>query len=172
MIHSTLIVQPAVAFDILLRACDDILDHKVTEAVDSSIKRLSDTERFLSILAAMPDENAPVSLSPHLLTQVSFSILTVASDVDMMDILESCAGMPFVHTETKSRGILAAVITGTMQQWRDSVVAGTKHTQATIRAGFNQIHDLFVQVGLCSIWNDYEQKPQEDGTYKLLEYKP
>lgn len=172
MVHSTLIVQPAIAFDILLKACDDILDHKVTEAVDNSIKRLSDTERFLSILAAMPDQGAPVGLSPHLLTQVSFSILTVAPDVDMMDILECCAGMPFTHTETKLRAVLAAVITGTMQQWRDAVVSGTKHSQSIIRSGFNQIHDLFVQVGLCSIWNDYEQQPQNDGTYKLLEYKP
>lgn len=168
---STFISQPSVEFGVLLQACDEILGHKVTHGVDSTSKRLSDSERFLSILSAMRDAEARVGFPPNLLTHVSFSVLTVASDVDMMDILEACSGMAFTHAETKMRGILVSVITGTMQQWRDAIVTGTQHSQATIRAGFNQLHDLFVQVGLGSIWNDYEQKPQDDGTYLLIEYK-
>lgn len=170
--HSVFIAQPAVEFDILLKMCDDALDYKVTTGVDNTARKLSDSERFLSILAAIRDPQAPAGLPPTLLTHVSFSVLTVSSDADMMDILEACSGMSFTYAETKMRGMLIAVITGTMQQWRDAIVTGTKHQQATIRAGFNQLHDLFVQAGLCSIWNDYEQKPQDDGTYVLLEYKP
>lgn len=170
--RSIFVAQPAVAFPVLLQACDEMLVHKVTQSVDDTVKRLSDSERFLSILAAMSDSQALVGLPPNLLTHVVFSVLTVATDVDMLDILESCSGMPFTHTETKARGCVIAVITGSLQQWRDAVVTGTKHNQMTIRSGFNQIHDLFVQAGLCSIWNDYEQKPQDDGTYTLIEYKP
>ena len=89
----------------------------------------------------------------------------------MIDMLESCSGMAFTYAETKMRGALVSVITGNVQQWRDAVVTGTNHRQTTIRTGFNQIHDLFVQAGLASVWNKYEQKPQGDGSYLLIEYK-
>jgi hypothetical protein len=168
---SIFIVQPAVAFPALLQACSEVLDHPVTTGVDQTSKRLSDAERFLSILAAMQGAGAKVSLPPNLLTHVSFSVLTVAAEADIIDILECCSGMPFMPAETKLRGALVAVLTGTMQQWRDAVVTGSLHAQPVIRQGFNQVHDLFVRVGLSSIWNDYEQRPQDDGTYLLLEYK-
>jgi hypothetical protein len=169
--RSIFIAQPAVAFDLLLRVCGETLNHPVTLNVDTTAKKLSDTERFLSILSAMRDTQAPVELSPNLLTHVSFSLLTVADSIDMIDILESCSGMSFTYAETKIRNTLIAVITGTMQQWRDAVVTGTKHQQSTIRGGFCQIHNLFVQAGLCAVWHDYEQSPMSDGTYKLIEYK-
>lgn len=171
MMRSVFISQPAVAFPVLLQACDEVLGHKVTHGVDNTAKKLSDAERFLSILAAIRDAEAEVGFPPNLLTHVSFSVLTVADQADMMDVLESCSGMPFTHAETKMRGALVAVITGTVQQWRDAIVTGTNHIQPSIRAGFNQIHDLFVQVGLSAVWKDYEQKPNDDGTYLLIEYK-
>lgn len=169
---STFIVQPGIAFGILLKACDEVLDHKVTQGIDNTEKKLSDTERFLSILAAMRDVEAKAGLTPNLLTHVSFSVLTISSEADMMDILEACSTMGFTYAETKMRGCLVAVITGTIQQWRDAIVTGTQHSQATIRGGFNQMHDLFVQVGLYQIWSDFEQKAQDDGSYTLIEYKP
>lgn len=171
MMRSTFIAQPAVAFPVLLQACDEVLGHKVTHGVDNTAKNLSDAERFLSILAAMRNVAAPVGFPLNLLTHVSFSVLTIANEVDMMDILESCSGMPFTQTETKMRNVLVAVITGTVQQWRDAIVTGTNHEELAIRAGFDQMHDLFVQVGLASVWNDYEQKPQDGGSYSLIEYK-
>lgn len=169
---SIFIAEPAVSFTELLQALDEILGHKVTHGVDNTSKILSDSERFLSILSSIKDAEAPVGLSFNLLTHVSFSVLTVASDVDMMDVLECCSGMPFTSAETKIRGMLVAIITGTMQQWRDAVVVGTKHKEPLLREGFNNIHNLFVQSGLGQVWNDFEQQTCDDGTYILIEYKP
>jgi hypothetical protein len=171
MMRSTFIAQPSVAFPVLLQACDEVLGHAVTHGVDNTAKNLSDAERFLSILAAMRNAEAPVGFPPNLLTHVSFSVLTIADKIDMMDILEACSGMAFTHTETKLRDVLVVVITGTVRQWRDAIVTGTNHNQLVLREGFNQIHNLFVAAGLASVWNDYEQKPQDDGTYLLIEYK-
>jgi hypothetical protein len=170
--RSIFVAQPAVAFSVLLDTCNEILDHSVTAGIDATARQFSDAERFLSILAAMREQDAPASLAPNLLTQVSFSVLTVSDGADMMDILEACSGMAFTHAETKLRSILVAVITGTVQQWRDSIVTGTQHLQPTIRHGFNQLHDLFVQAGLGTVWNDYEQKIHDDNSYTLIEYKP
>lgn len=166
------IAQPAVEFNTLLATCNEAFDHSVTTGIDSTEKNLSTSEKFISILSYMRDPNASVGLIPNLLTHVSFSVLTVADDMDILDILEACSGMAFTYAPTKHRSILMAVITGTVQQWRDAVVTGTKHQQATIRSAFNQIHNLFVEAGLYAAWNDYVQKPQDDGTYKLIEYTP
>jgi hypothetical protein len=169
---SIFISQPSVAFSALLGACDELLDYSVTRGIDNTSKRLSDSEKFLSILSSFKGDIPATGFPPNLLTHVSFSVLTAACEADMMDILESCSGMPFVYAETKMRSIIATVITGTMQQWRDAVVAGSNHAEHSIRSCFNQIHDLFVQVGLHSVWDDYEQQPGSDGTYGFIEYKP
>lgn len=168
---SIFVAQPAVAFQVLLQACAEALGHSVTDAVDSTPKILSDSERFLSILAAMKDEQAQTGFPPNLLTHVSFSVLTIAPDVDMIDILECCSGMSFMTAETTARGVMISVTTGTVQQWRDAIVAGTNHQQPIIRKCFNDIHNLFVEVGLAAVWNKYEQKPRDDGSYKLIEYR-
>jgi len=170
--RSTFVSQPAVAFSELLSACNEILDHSVTTSVDSTVKKLSDSERFLSILSAMRDKNAPACLPPHLLTHISFSVLILSNENDMLDILEACGGMPFTYAETKRSGILVAVVTGNVQQWRDAIVTGTQHKHSELREGFNQMHNLFVEVGLHQVWEDFEQKPQDDGTYLLVEFKP
>jgi len=168
---SIFIAQPSIAFNELLNACDQALSHKVTSGVDNTPKKLSDTERFLSILAAIRDADAAVGLPPNLLTHVSFSVLTVATEQDMMDILEACSGMAFTFTETKARGALMSVITGTVQQWRDAVVTGTNHRHPEIRLGFNEIHQLFVEAGLTAVWSNFEYHPNGDGSYLLIEYK-
>ena len=170
--HSVLITQPSVNFDQLIGTCSEALDHNVSAGVDNSIKQLSDAEKYISILLAMKGVSSQVHLAPSLLSHISFSVLTAAEDVDMMDMLESCSGMAFVVTETSRRGMLLAVVTGNMQQWRDSIVTGTQHTQPTIRAGFDCIHNLFVQAGLGSVWNSYQQKQNDDNTYTLIEYHP
>lgn len=170
--QSTLITAPSVEFGKLISACEQALGRSVCEGVDNTSKKLTDAERFLSILSAMKDSNSPVGLPPHLLAHVSFSVLTIAGELDMADILEVCSGMPFCYTGTKARGVVMLVITGTLTQWRDAVVSGSGANQvSSVRMGFNQIHNLFVGHGLGPIWNDYEQKPLNDG-YTLLEFKP
>ena len=168
--QSTLINAPSVDFGTLINAADQVLGRSVCAGVDSTAKKLSDAERFLSLLAALKDIHSPVGLPPNLLTHVSFSVLTIASELDMLDILEACSGMPFTQTETTMRGTVLAVISGTLQQWRDAVVSGSQeHQQPNVRLGFNQIQNVFVGAGLGSCWNNFEQKLLHNG-YTLIEY--
>ena len=156
--RSALVTQPALSVETLAVACSQLFDHKPVDGVDKSVRKLSDAERFLSIIDAMRCPDAPVGLSPDLLKHVSFSVLTVALEQDMLSILEVCSGMSVTLADTKGRGIMAGVITGTLDQWRDAVVAGcSRHIIAEVRAGFNQIHSLFVGAGLGSIWKGYKQ---------------
>ena len=122
-------------------------------------RNLHDAEKFLSCLAAMKTQDAQVGLSPHLLTHVTFSVLLAAAERDMQDILECCSGMPFVIADTVARGVQAAVVTGTLAQWRDAVISGCQHSvEVTVRALFNKILNLFEAVNL-NVWRDCNRKP-------------
>ena len=98
-------------------------------------------------------------------------MFVVADERDLLDILERCAGMPFVTAETTVRGMTAAVITGTLAQWRDAVASGSvSNVEASVRAGFNKVYGLFCGAGL-NVWGDYRTREAPDRTL-LLEYKP
>ena len=64
----------------------------------------------------------------------SFSVFMVADERDLLDILERCSGMSFVTAETTVRGVTAAVVTGTLAQWRDAVAAGSTRQRRTVCA--------------------------------------
>ena len=116
----------------------------------------------------MRDERAPVGLSPHLLKHVSFSAFIGADERDMLEILQLCAGMPFVVVETIVRGVQAAVVTGTLSQWQDAVVSGcSKGVPTPVRHCFNKLHGLFTAAGL-NVWRDYTPRSTPDQTFLLL----
>ncbi len=128
----------------------------------------SDTERFISCLAAFRDEKAAAGLTPNLLHHASFSLFIVADERDLLDIIQFASGMPVVFAETLARGVLAAVITGTLAQWRDAVKSGANpDAETNVRACFCQIMSLFEQAGLNDVWRDYQTKPMSDRTFYL-----
>lgn len=156
--RSALITQPSLAVEELVLACSQLFSHKVSDGIDSSPRNLSDAEKFLSILSAMREPGAPASLPPDLIKHATFSVLTVAEERDMVDIVVTCSGMYTVVAETKGRGIMAVVITGTLDQWREAVVTGcNQRINYEVRSGFNQIHSLFVGAGLGAVWKGYRQ---------------
>ena len=165
--NAALIQQPAIDFSAFLFLADQALGYSPSAASDASGIQLHDAEKFMSCLAAMKDQNAPVGLPPHLMMHVSFSILVGADDRDMQDILEYCSGMPFVIANTIVRGVQIAVVTGTLAQWRVAVISGCQFSvDSMVRALFNHILSLFEAVNL-SVWKDCERK--ESGATFLLE---
>ncbi len=168
---AVLIQQPAIDFTTFLGLSHQMFGVSPATAADASHKQLSDSERFLSCLAALKDTKAPVSLPPHLLTHVSFSVLLAANERDMLDVLEYCAGMPFVAADTLARGVQAAVVTGTLAQWRDAVISGCQpDVEPTVRALFGKILAIFEAARLC-VWNDCERRPHPDGTLLLEDHR-
>ena len=150
-----LISAPAIDFRTFIGLSHKVLGRSPAAPSDACRRELSDAERFLSCLAAMRDERASVGLSPHLLKHVSFSAFIGADERDMLEVLQLCAGMPFVAVETIVRGVQAAVVTGTLDQWKDAVVSGcSKSIDSSVRHCFNKLHGLFIAAGL-NVWGDY-----------------
>ena len=72
----------------------------------------------------MRDKKAPAGFPANLLSHVLFSVFLVADECDFIHILERCSGMSFVAADTTLQGVMAAVVSGTLAQWRDAVAAG------------------------------------------------
>jgi len=166
---AVLVQQPAIDFAKFLSASREMFGYSPAASSDASHKQLSDSERFLSCLAAMKDRNAPVSLPPHLLTHVSFSVLLVADERDILDVMEYCSSMPFTTAETVVRGIDAALVTGTLAQWKNAVVAGcSPDVEPSVRYLFNKMLGLFEAANL-NVWGDCIKKGSRDQHTFLLE---
>jgi hypothetical protein len=162
-----LIQQPAIDFAKFLSVSHEMLGYSPSAASDASHKQLNDTERFLSCLASMKDQNAPVTLPPHLLTHVSFSVLVATNERDMLDVLECCSSMAFTAADTLARGVQAAVISGTLSQWKTAVLSGCEcSTEASVRFLFNKILAIFEAANLC-VWQDFKRTHRDDNTLYL-----
>jgi len=168
---AVLVQVPSVDFRTFIGLTHKVMGRSPAAAADASRRELSDAEKFLSCLASLRDAKAGTGLPPHLLSHVSFSAFIGADDRDMLDILQCCAGMPFVVTETTVRGVQIAVVTGTLAQWRDAVVSGcSKTTECPVRHCFNKLYGLFTAAGL-NVWGDFQTRPAPDQTFLLLEDK-
>lgn len=166
-----LINRPAVNFGVFLGISAQVLGYSPASAADQSPRDLADTERFLSCLASLRDQRAPAGLPPKLFAHVSFSAFVVADERDLLDILECCAGMPFVAANTLARGVQAAVVSGTLSQWRDAVKSGSSPgVEPTVRHCFNKLYGLFCDEGL-NVWTDYRTREAPDRITFLLEDK-
>lgn len=164
-----LISVPAIDFRTFIGLSHKATGRNVASRVDASRRELSDAEKFLSCLAALRDDHAPVGLAPCLLAHVSFSALIGADDRDLLAILQCCAGLPFVAVETTVRDVQVAVVTGTLAQWRDAVVSGCgRGVESPVRHCFNQLYGLFVAAGL-NVWGDFQTRQAPDRTFLLLE---
>jgi hypothetical protein len=156
MVSAVLITQPAIDFNTLISNAHKALGYSIAASSDASKKQQNDVERFLSCLAAMRDQAAPTGLSPNLLCHVSFSALIAADELDTLEILECASGMPFVSTETVARGIQLTVLTGTLAQWRDAVISGTRRGGA-VQAMYCQIESQFEAHNL-NVWTDFNKR--------------
>jgi hypothetical protein len=164
---AVLIQQPSIDFAKFLGLSHKMFGYSLAASADANRRKLSDSERFLSCLAALNDQKAPVSLPPHLLTHVSFSVLLAADERDLLDTLQYCAGMPFCVADTILRGTQAAVVTGTLAQWRDAVISGCQpEAESTVRLLFNKILAIFESANL-KVWTDCGRKQSTDNTLLL-----
>lgn len=170
MIPEAIIInRPAIDFTTFLGVALKVRGKSLSSAADASSVKMTDAGRFLACLSAMR-EGASTD-SERLLPHASYSILIVADEADMMDILECAGGMAFVTEETQVRSVLMAVMTGTLAQWKAAVVAGaSQEIEPTVRSAFNKIHGLFRAEGF-NVWTHYRQKPSRDQHTYLLEDK-
>jgi hypothetical protein len=150
-----IITQPVIDFKTFVAVTHKALGRSIAAASDKAHDQ-HPIERYLSCLAAMRDELAPAGLPANLLYHVSFSLLIAADQIDTIPILECAAGMPFVTVETINDSIDLTVVYGTLAQWRDAVVSGTRRT-GEVQALYCSIMSQFEGMNL-NVWPEYNKK--------------
>lgn len=161
-----LIQQPAVDFAQFLGASQQLLGRSPAADADASLKKLSDAERFLWCLASMKNRQG---VQAQMLSHVSFSVMVAALEDDLRDMIE-LASLPHVTVETVRRGVLVAVITGTLGQWKTAVIFGSGiSVEGNVRNGFLNVLACFEKAGLGHVWNDCARRQTPGGLY--LEFK-
>jgi len=167
-VEAVLITGPAIDFATLLSITHDALGYSIASVADSSHRKMVDAEKFMSCLAGFKEELGEIT--PNLLSHVSFSVLVIAEESDLLDILERTSEMAFVRAETTVKGVNLAVLTGTLREWRDAVAAGTDEaTPPTVRTCYSKILLLFDRAGLTSVWSNFERRTAPDRSGFLLE---
>lgn len=162
-----LVQQPAIDFATLLGASQQALGYSPGAKADQVRRDMSDSERFVSCLSAFHDPQAPAGWTPNLFSHVSFSVLLLVDERDLLDIIEASPGMAIVTADTLARSTMLAVMTGTLAQWRDAVISGAKQdAQFNVRSCFCDVKTLFEQQGLM-VWKDIPVKPLSDNTFFL-----
>ncbi len=165
-VEAVLITGPAIDFNSLLSLTHEALGYSIAENADTCGRKLVDTEKYLSCLAALKGSE----ITPHLFVHVSFAVLVLAEERDLLDILEY-ANMPFVRADTLAPGVKLALLTGNLVQWRDAVASATSETvPPTVRTCYSKILHLFDRVGLSSVWSEFNRTPAPDRSGYLLEY--
>lgn len=168
-VEAVLITEPTIDFNALLTVSNDAVGYNIASAVDSSHRKMPDAEKFLTCLAAFKEEEGEIT--PNLLAHVSFSVLVIADERDLLDILDRTSGFAYVRAETTAPSVNLAVLTGTLAQWRDAVAAGTDEVvPPTVRTCFSKILLLFDRAGLASVWNNFNRTAAPDRSGFLLEY--
>lgn len=166
-VEAVLINSPAIDFTAFLGLAYEALGYNLAGAADASHRKMVDSEKVLSCLAALKDRSAEIT--PKLLSHVSFGVLVIADERDLLDILDMTSGMSFVRAMTVPN-VEIAVISGTLLQWRNAVASGTKEAAPPIvRTCYSKILMLFDRAGLTSVWSDFERRMAPDQSGFLLE---
>jgi hypothetical protein len=166
-VEAVLVSSPAIDFTTLLSLTYQALGQNIGNTADASHRKMVDAEKFLSCLAVLKDRSGEIT--KEILSHVSFSVLVIADECDLADILDATSGMSFVHSvPTPNIGIV--VVSGTLQQWHDAVASGTKETALpTVRACYSKILLLCDRAGLTSVWSDFDRRMAHDHNGFILE---
>ncbi len=168
-----LVLLTKLDLDIFLPLSRDMLGYSPAQNADRALAPFKDLEFGLVCASAFKDEAAP----PHLtavcpqLNLFHAGFLIAADERDMVDILE-LAAMPYVRTDTLSRGITAVVISGSLAQWRDAIklaclAQSRDPCPRGVRAAFNTVYKILVDNGLQRIFNGLQTSDLPDRTFLL-----
>jgi hypothetical protein len=164
---------PNVAWQQYLSLTSEWLGHPPSKGVDSCQSRLSDFARYVASLGEFQagkevDAKRTLRTRGPWLQHTFFSFLVLTTTNNLLRVAES-TDLKVLSTEVD--GKRASVISGTLQEWRDSVILMCDDTSPKrLRLLFNTIKRAFDQIGLQDVFFEFRLKDAGDGTF-LLESK-
>jgi hypothetical protein len=154
----------------------ELLGYKPTRGVDASTSKLSEFAKFTASLAEFKlktELNAKQTLRTPgpWLDHTFYGFLVESTASTILGIAES-TDLALLSVQSNGKGMRAAIVSGTLKQWRDAVIVCCNATaMERVRRLFNQIKGMFDQIGLADVWFEFSHKSLPDKTFLLERQK-
>lgn len=165
-----------IAWTNFIKYIADLTGLSPTSSIDNSNLKLSDYARYLVTLGEFQSgkQQEPLNVlrnNDHLLRHLFFGFLISGSSTLIFKIME-LTDLNVITTKKTGKGRVA-VITGTLKEWKDSIIICLNQKLVRnyeLRWVFNECLNCFYAAGLRNVFDNYRKKGLEDQTY-LLEFK-
>jgi len=123
---------------------------------------------FISTLGVLRQDNADIIKDAgDLLRHCHHGFLVVASIDVLFQVMEQ-SSLSIVTGETKIHPLRLAVVTGNLEQWKESIIKGTsKASTYDMRFFMDECYRHFQKQGLAKIWDRYRTVLNKDKTFYL-----
>lgn len=168
--NALLLLMPTMNLPAFLTLATDMLGYSPARAADSA--GLKNQQHLIVCLAAFRDKHATpnIKASKDIYALLHYGCLFAADDIDLLPILEVLDGMPIAVTDTKIRGVQAAIVAGSLREWRTAILRGCRIEQPEfIRRVYDSIYTQFCNIGLAEAFAIKTKKTLTDQTFTLEE---
>ena len=168
--NALLLLTPSMNIPAFLTLANDMLGYSPARAADAN--GLKGQQYMLACLSAFRDKNKPANVksATDVYNLLQYGCLFAAEDLDIAILLEVLDGMPFALTDTKVRGIQAAIATGSLRQWKTAILRGCRVSQPEfVRQVFDNLYVQFCSAGLSEVFSIKHRKELPDQTFTLEE---
>jgi hypothetical protein len=165
-----LLLLPTMNTPSFLTLANEMLGYSPARAADSA--GLKNQQHLLACLAAFRNQKLPatVKAAKDVYDLLNYGCLFASDDIDMAVILEVLCGMPFALTETKLRGVQAAIAVGSLRDWRTAIVRGCRQDQPEfVRRVYDKLYTQFCNAGLTDVFAVKSRRTLPDNTFTLEE---
>jgi len=169
-INVTPLIVPIVNWTDFLKDVSDLTGQSLTQNIDTLQHKLSPHARFLMALMVLNGETdlfRGLSYSNAFWKHLSFSFLISAPHHVIVTCLEF-SDLKVSILVKKSKTECLAIITGTLKEWFDAIIAGCSNQRShNHRILFTQCYELFRKIQLDHLWRDYSREYQSNETYNF-----
>lgn len=150
----------------------DLVGYSVSKQADSIPIPLPPLAHGLACVASFKDKTAhpAVRASGPFLGLFSVTMLVATFEPEMVEVLETAGGMEFAVVDTTQRQIQAAIITGTLAQWRQAVLraCGSKSKLSReARHVYTLVYNHLCKQGLRDMFDGWKAGEFDDKTLLL-----
>ncbi len=170
------IEQSAVNFKQFLVIAKNLLGRSITASLDAHKMEVGSLASFIQVLDEMSAESSNPATSLReagdLLKHLHFTFLATVDLDTYVELLET-SGLNFTSVETSRRGVMMAIVSGNLLEWRTAVINTLTHNRAgyNVQAFMNKVITWFEVAGLGGLWSNFTKTSGLGGLFLLTHNK-
>lgn len=159
------IVTPNINWQQYLTAANQALGVSLSRSFDK-INLKMDNRAFLISANDLSQTSPALDIDSPALRHLTFTFLLAMLENPFYSLLEH-TNLHFTSSDTVKRGIKLSIVTGNLQQWKESIALTSSSESSDIREFSTKCKSYFDLIGLGDIWKHYLKTTLKDKTQKL-----